>query len=46
MIDGVDADEEPARLTELERQKLKTKWLQEKREDRAKLKDNEGERDE
>ncbi len=35
MVDGVEADEYPARLTELERQKLKTKWLQEQREQRA-----------
>ena len=45
MVDGVEADEYPARLTELERQRLKTKWLQEQREQRAR-KIDEGESDE
>ena len=33
-MDGVEADEDLARLTELERQKLKTKWLERERKDR------------
>ena len=42
---SVEADNDRARVSEIERQKQETKWLQEQREQRAR-KINEGEGDE
>ena len=44
MIDGVESDKAPERVSEIERQAEKTKWLQEQREERAR-KIDEGESD-
>lgn len=43
---SVEADKDPERLSEIERQKLKTKWLEQERKDREEFKAKQGENDE